>query len=259
MYIIEIPNTVHQLMKIFYGLGLWSDDDVTTFGEHLRKISYFVYFVSFVLSIVLGAYITDNKDECVFLIVVAVAVAIHLYRLWIILWRKKDLLLLFDQICTHSTYDRNEFIRVNNKLNVLVKCIRCFLLFVTIGVFSAAVVYPITSDKQLIFNIAFPLDRNKSDIAFLMASAFLFGGVFFSVLCTILTSMTWFVMLNLSFKYKLLGNQLTYMGTIRTGSPHLKVSLAAQHQLVVTDFILAIRTYDKINGYRHFLFTSVAR
>ncbi len=249
MYRIEIPDTVHHLIGIFYRLGMWSDNDRFTFREFCRKLFYFIYFVSFVLSIALGAYSTDDQDECVFLIVVSVILGVQAYRMWYILWQKNGLLMLANQIGIYSTYDRKEFIEIKNKLNILMTFVRCTLLAFIIAALSASVLFPITYERQLIFNIAFPFDRDNSDVAFWMAAAYIGGGIFCAIVCAIITEMIWYLMLSMSFEYKILGNQIKHMGTsIRPNIPQLKVSVAAKQRLFYEDFIVAIQLYDKLNG-----------
>ncbi len=230
-------------MGIFYRLGMWSD--TATVGDRCRKLFYFIYFVSMVLSIALGALNTDDKDDSVFLTVVAVLLGVQAYRLWIIIWGRNELLLLLHQICEYSTNDRRESIQINQKLNVFMKIVSYFLIAVVIAYFFGFVLYPITNGKHLMLNIAFPLDRNNSDVAFWMAFAFLDGAIFLAVVCFICNIIIWYLMLNISCEYKILGNQLRNMGTIRT---NLKVSLAVQKQQFYKDFIMAIQTYDRING-----------
>ncbi len=248
MYRIEIPSTIHHLFGIFYRLGMWTHSDTTTFRDFCRKIFYLLYIVSFALSIALGALKTENTDECVFLTVVSVIILVQTYRMWIILWHKNEILLLIDQIGKHCTNDRGEFIRINKKLNVMMKFVRYFLIAFSISYLFGFVLYPITSDNRLILDIAFPLDWNSSNIGFWMASGFVGVGAFLAIVCAIITKVIWYLMLSISFEYKLLGNQLKHMGMIRTGTPHFKVSLAAQRQLFYKDFIMAVQMYDKING-----------
>ncbi len=248
MYQIEIPATVQYLLGVFYRLGMWSDNN-TTFGKSCRKLLYFIYFAIFVLSIAAGAYITDDKDESVYLTVVSVFSFLLAYKMWIILWRKNEFMLFVNRIGSHSTNDRDEFIKISSKLNVLMKFIRFFMCVLTVGCIFASVLFPITNEKRLIFNIALPFDRNSNNIAFLIASAFVGVGISLAIVCAIITKMVWYLLYSISLEYEILGNQLRHMGTIRTGTPHLKVSLAAQQQLFYKDFIVAIQTYDKINGY----------
>ncbi len=247
MYQIGVPTTVQYLLGVFYRLGMWSD--TTTFGKNCRKLLYFIYFASFVLSIAVGAYVTDDNDECVFLTVMSVDSFVLAYRMWIILWRKNVFTLLVNRIGSHSTNDRNEFIKISSKLTVLMKFIRFFMCVLAIGCIFASVLFPITNEKHLIFNIALPFDRNSSKIAFLIASAFVGVGISLAIVCAIITKMIWYLLYSISFQYKVLGNQLRHMGAIRTGPPHLKVSLVAQQQIFFKDFIAAIQTYDKINRY----------
>ncbi len=251
MYRIEIPSTIHQLMTIFYRLGMWNRSDTTTFRDFCRKLFCSIHFVSFVLSVALGALSTDDTDECVFLTAVAVLLIVQAYRIWIILWDGSRFMLLIHQIGTHSTNDQEEFIRINKKLNVSMKFLRYFIFAIVFSLCFDCVLFPFIT-KELTLNIAFPLNWHNSDVAFCIASAYLGGGAFCSLMCCILTNIIWYLMLSFSFEYQLLGNQIRHMGTIKADAPQLKVSLAAQQKLFFKDFIAAIQTYDKINGYIDF-------
>ncbi len=100
-------------MGLFYRLGMWSDKNVTTFGDHCRKLFYFIYFASLEISIVVGAYTADDDDESVFLTVISVVGVVLTYRMWLLLWRKNGLKLLLNQIGAYSTNDRDEFVRID--------------------------------------------------------------------------------------------------------------------------------------------------
>ncbi len=246
MYKIDIPETIHRLMGIFYRLGMWSDTNVISLSENCRKLFYFIYFVSFGISIGLGAHSTDDQDESVFLTVLSIIAIVQTYRMWIILWSKNEVLLLVNQIGSHSTDDRETFVRINKTLNVFTKFLRYFLLVVASMSFVCVVLFPAT-EKHVILNIALPFDSDNNEIAFWVASAFVGVGFFFAAVCAIITKLIWYLMLSVSFEYKILGNQLRKMG-ISTRTDR-KASLAAQQQLFYKDFIAAIQTYDKINRY----------
>ncbi len=127
--------------------------------------------------------------------------------------------------------------------------VRFFMIALTMTTLFGVVLYPITNDKHLIYNIAFPLDYANSKFAFWLADAFLGGGIVCATICDILSKLVWYLMFSISCEYKILGNQLRHLGTpIRTGSSHLKVSLAAQQEQFSKDLVVAIQTYDKING-----------
>ncbi len=253
MYKIEIPKTIHQLMGFFYRLGMWSE--AHTFGEQCMKLFYLIFYVAFGLSVTFGAYVTDDKDVRVFSTVTILVAFVMGYWMWIILWRKNEFLLLVHQIGSHSTYDREEFIRINKKLNALMKFVRYFLLVIAVTDFFAVVVFPVTTEKHLIINVAVPFVSKNSEIAYWMAFAILGGGFICTSFCTLLTNLIWYLMLSISFEYKIFGSQLRHMGkSTRTDSTHLKVSLGIQQKRFYEELILAIQSYDKINRYALHIF-----
>lgn len=245
MYRIEIPDMIHQITALFYQLRMWSIEDVNNLRTVGPKLFHFIYFVCITISIGLGAFETNDKDEFVYLFVVSITCTIQDYRIWCIIWEKSAILTLINRIGTHYTDDEKEFHYENNKLKMLMKFIRYF----TVSIFMSlicSVVLPVANDKQLFFNIAFPLDRTKSESAFWITYAFLTGGMFVGVVCCFLTLILWYLMMSFVTEYKILGNKFRNLGATTTG---LKASTAELQKLYLKDFIVAIKSYEKINRY----------
>lgn len=120
------------------------------------------------------------------------------------------------------------------------------MLFVAI--IFIMVVFPISNEvangTRLFFNIAFPLDTSANKIALWMAVLFINGSLFVGVVCCSYTTVLWYIMLSLGFRYNVLGNQFKNLG-----KTELKVSIREQQTLYVKDFMAAIKAYDEINGY----------
>lgn len=107
----------------------------------------------------------------------------------------------------------------------------------------------------MFFNNAFPMDWTKSEIAFWLAFTFFAVGMFFSAVCCSLIPILWYLMLSLVFRYKILNNQFRTMGLMATEEDKCdtesKQSLREHQSLYVKDLLLAMKSYDNINGYTH--------
>lgn len=249
MFRIEIPVTFHQTFALFHLFGMWSQDGTST-RKSGRKLFLLMYYVSFVLSVIVGALKARDKDELIFLSVVAIENSVQIYRIWFMLYRKTMILSFVHEVGTHHTNDKKEYVLASDKLKFLIKFIRSFILSTFISIAFVIVVFPVVNEERLFLNIAFPLDRSKSEIALWTGFAFHTGGFFFAIVGCFITITLWYLMLNFALKYKILGSQFRHMGMFRSeDQSQPKVSTTEQQKLYVRDFIRAIQSYEKINGY----------
>lgn len=246
MYRIEIPATIHHTIAMFHHSRMWSASDVNSFRDEGRRLFYLIYFSSFVLSLALGAYLTDDKDEFIFLTFVAISAAVLIYRLWHILWEGNAMLMLVHEIGTHYTDDPTEFVRVNEKLKMLMKFVQFFVVMALAG--TIYTILQSVVQYKLFFNIAFPLDHRENGIAFWIALTFVIGGLILTNISIIFITMHWYLMLTLVLRYELLGNQFRNMGTMRKEPNEAKVSMREKQKLYFNDLIVAIQTYERVNG-----------
>lgn len=256
MFKVEIPATFHLLVRLNYLLGIWSDKDSPAWGEQCRHLIYFFYLTAFMVSVAVGSYATSDNDESVFLVVLAIVYFVMVYRLQYILWHRKKFLLLVKEIGTSYTDDQSEFVEMSQILNFFTKIVHGYLGCALSGSFPAVFSYPFLNENRfLLFNIAFPLDRKKSEVAFWMAYFFVFGGLVWAALCIFFTVKSWYLMLCLSVKYKMLGNRFRNLGMIKIDKSRKKISPAEKHRNFQRNLIEAINVYDSTNRYLVHLFS----
>lgn len=252
MYKIEIPKTIHQIFAIFYQLKLWTIKDGATFIK-LSKSFYFIYFMSFVISMALG--ITADKHDLMFSIVALIITGVQVFRLDYILWKEKKIITLIHQVGTHSTDDHSKFVQGSNKLKMLMTFSQYFILMDSIA-FACTVIFPVvSSERRLLFNVGFPAAWKNGRIAFWITHAYIEVGVFLSIVCCIFTILVWYLMLNVVIKFNILGSQFRNMGVGRVQESEetiiterkVKISLREQQKLYQKDFIQAIKTRRNIN------------
>lgn len=254
MYRIEIPHTINHAIAIFFRLGMWRAEVKTTLSG--SQIFYFIYFLSFTLSVVLGAHTTVDKDECIFLTVISIICIVQGYRLWCILWERSAIFRMVNEIGTHHISDQKVFILINKKLKMFTKFTQYFMLLV-FAAFIFALIEPIANGKRLFLNIVFPFDRSNSEIVFWMEFLFIAGAMFLSVISSLFTIIIWYLMQSVVLKYNILGKQFENVGVIKTDingiETQLKVSLVEQQKCYLKDFITAIESYEQIDGYSTYL------
>lgn len=240
MYNIELPKTITQICAVFYGLGLWSIRDGTTFRENRQKIFQFTYFVSFLISIVVGAIVSNDKDELIFLTVLSIGVSVHALRLFYIIWRKNEILSLIGQCSNYSINKQKDFIRVNKKIILFFKFVNFFIFMLIIAFFLISIFPIFSSGKLLIVNIAFPLDRKHSQIEFWITHVYVVIGCTYCILCTLLSIIIWYLMINCAIKYEILETEFRKIGV-----QNLKTTKITGEQLFLKDLKIAIKSHQE--------------
>lgn len=239
MYEIPTPVTIHLIFALFYQLGVWCKDE-TSIRERGRQLCYFIYFVSFTISMTRQAYITDDKDERVFLILYLTIASVQVYRMWYVLWKRNAI--FKNDFGPYYTYNQPEFVHINRKLNFFTKFAKYFVLMCFVAFFLANV-QTIANDERPFINVALPLDGLNSEAAFWIEFLFISGGMNLSGITCIYTVLLWYLLFSFVIKLTMLGNQFKNMGNTQ-----LKLSVREQQTLYIKDFTDAIRTHDKING-----------
>lgn len=245
MYKIEILDTIKKIIAIFYRLGFW--DIENTYLESKLQLFHFIYFVSVLLTIVVGAFTTDDKDDSIFLAVISIIFLVHAFRLSYIILNKNEILSLIYQTSSQQTNDYNEFIEITNKLKYFSKFSSSLVLMCTIGLGFIAVLPFISSTNVLVFNYGLPSYLKNSKIIFCITHVYVVLGFVYALILCLVTVIVWYIMINCAIKYEILGNNLKKIGSIETRTARLKVTEAEQQKWIMQRVIEAIDTHRKIN------------
>lgn len=248
MYKIKIPATIHNIFAIFYLIGMWNEK--TSFKDKGRKLFYLVYFVSFFLSLSVGAFVNSNTDEFMFLAVVSIIIAVQICRMSCVIRNKNEILELIYEVNNSSAFDLKEFVRVDRKIKLLIKFGKFFIIMMSFS-FSFLMISPVALNENiLVFKIAFPLDWRNDRIAFWMAYAYVGGGFFLSAICCLFSITVWYLMLIFTIRYEMLGNQFRNMGVMRTDERSVEKPKNSEiRSLFYLDLLAAIKAFEKINEY----------
>lgn len=225
MHSIQINSIIERMISFFYCIRFWHRGDVATVRELRIKWFYCIYHFLFVVSLVMGAIQSDNKDDCIFLAETAVTAAVLLLKLWVLIWKQKQILDLFNRICIFSVRSQADFVCFNDKLQKFMKFVKVFVICVFVGVFLAIILPFLGSEKILFLKIAFPLDWKNNKFAFHLANAFVITEILLTLTAFFFSVMIWYLMLNCSVRYEVLGNWLTKLGHLNEEFREKKVTI----------------------------------
>ncbi|XP_037045318.1 odorant receptor 4-like isoform X2 [Bradysia coprophila] len=205
MHFIKIHKVVCLVISLFYRMGIWHRGDQPTVKEIRIKFFYSGFH----------ALTNDRRDKSIFLADVAIGVAVLSVKLWMLMWNQKNILHLLNRVCVFSIQDDNDYKFFDDKLKGFVQFAFTFIVIVTFdGSLSTLVLSLLGSEKTLYMEIAFPLDYKHNEIAFWIATTFIFTEFLLTIFAFIFTTIIWYFLLICSLRYKLLGNDLKNMGRI---------------------------------------------
>ncbi|XP_037039737.1 putative odorant receptor 71a [Bradysia coprophila] len=247
MHSIRINKVIDQMISFFRRIGIWHGEDMPKMGQLRLKSFYSIYYLFFFISFSVGAIKKETVDESIFLAEVAVIVSVMTTKIWMLLWKQKQIMALLNRICVFSIRNDEEFAYFNDKVDRFVKFVIVFACATIVGSLGNAIFPFIGKEKKLIVDIAFPLDWKNSEIAFWMAYIFFVSENILSILAITLSVVIWYLLLHCSLRYKILGMEIRNMGRITSGG-NGKMSVKKQKSLFYEDLVAAIKFHLHLRG-----------
>lgn len=157
MHSIQIDPVIGRIISFFYRIGFWHRGDEATAGEQIKKWFYFIYFFLYLISLVVRAIESDENVQSIFLVEVAIAVAVLLVKLWALIWKQQQIIELLNRICIFTVSENADFMFVNEKLIEFSKYSKIFIFASLIaGFFELAVVPFLGAGKTLFSKLLSP-------------------------------------------------------------------------------------------------------
>lgn len=228
------------MTAVYYAVGLWK-----TGNGHvtLPQLFYFAFFVAFNLSTFVETFTTDDQDNAVFLTAIVLIGALQQYRLYFIIWKQDEYLDLMRRICDTNSNDCGAAFKANRKIEIFMTLVKYFLgAAYTLCVAVACL--PLAK-KQLLFDVAFPLDYKTDRRVFWMAYLLVAGTYLLSITVMMFVTMVWYMMLILMVKYELLGNEFENLGVEKAKSGS---NYQSKGNSYLQWLIEAIRNLEQTNG-----------
>lgn len=179
----------------------------------------------------------------------AIVASIMTVKLCYLIWRKNEILEILNNIGVYSIQDREEFNLVNDKLKKFMKF--AFVLIVTVctGWFFALVVPIFRSDRELFLKIGFPLELKNNEIAFWIATGFIFGAAILSMIAIFISVVIWYLMISCALRYEILGIRIRNMGTSEAILEQPNISDVEKHKIYLEDLTAAIESHQQTRKY----------
>lgn len=162
---------------------------------------------------------------------------------------KSEILELLHQMCVYFVEDREEFVKINKKINKIMTLSFVFWVSAsTVAMITALVTPFIGNERTLFFNIIFPLDWKNDQIAYWIAFSFVFTEEVIVIIAILFSVIKWYLMLNNAIKSDVLAHQLRNLGA-RSTIDQRKLSKMEMNKNFRTDIIAGIQSYEDINEY----------
>nr|QGW45400.1 odorant receptor 27 [Bradysia odoriphaga] len=218
-----------------------------TIGQLRLKSFYTIYHMFTFVSFSVGAIKSKTVDEGVFLAEVAIIVSVMTTKLWMLLWKQKQITRLLNRICVFSIRDDEQFTFFNDKVEKFVKFVMVFACATIVGSLGNTIFPFIGNNKKFVVDLAFPLDWKNSEIGFWMTYIFFVSENVLSFLAMTFSVIIWYLLLHCSLRYKILGTEMRNMGRITTGCK-VKMSVKKQQAIFQKDLVAAIEHHLHLRG-----------
>lgn len=243
MYYVELHNIIEIIIQFLNGLSLWHGEDKFTIKGIMMKSFCSIYYCLFVISLLIGSFTTDNRDESIFLIEMSIMTSVLLVKLCYMIWKKKEIFELLHRLGVHFIEDYPNFTEINEKINNLMKFVSIFFCSGLFCGLSAALIVPfIGSEKKLFYNI--PLDWKNNEISFWIGFSFISIAVLLSAVAFLFSIITWYLLVNCAIKYEIIGCRVRNIGV-----PQL--TNEEKENIFAEDLIEIIRSHQHIREYGH--------
>lgn len=256
-----ISSTYSRIFKVLNLLRVWQNEEESKkvpkkkeseFRKKGWKFFYVLSFVTFEILVVIFAFMAD-KSEFSFLSEVSIGLIGILTKLLHLLWQKNDILaFVHDSVIVNFNVDGEEQLVFNKRMQNFMNFVQAYVVMqVSTAIYFIITALPIfTVKKKLPFYITFPLD---GVVIYWIAYAVVAWGVALCIISNIITVIIWYVMLNYSNRYRILGNEFRNLQTIRTVNTSSKIINATssrKRDLFLENFIELVKTHRHLYEYK---------
>lgn len=252
---IGIDPLIRGMIGVYYAFGIWQNNNNSKLRKFFRIFIFFFCTISYPFALIGGGLVSDDLGNSVFLFTLGVIVAVLEFKGFYIFFKQSEILTLLNDTCIQSVPNNEQLLHsVNKTLNIFKKCCVTFIVL-SVALTSIIMVLssPLVSDK-LPFDIWFPMDYTTSRAAHWIAHCFVFVNELFIMLISLLSSITWYVMLNCSIKYEILGYRFKNFD-VPVGLYNQTMSAEAKdHDIFESELIKCIQMHQNLKKYGVFQF-----
>lgn len=217
MYKVDVDQTICRIFQIFYWFGIWRNDVEFDDRQSCIRLLYLLLQISVVIFFITLSILSDDKNQQILLVELAILMGVVSIKLWYLLYRKSEIVkFLRGHIVTHCIPDGDESMEVNTKIRRFLKFIAVYTISViaTVILLSTAPLPLFTSEKLLPMFIRFDVEGDYATILYWMTYIYVAVGCMFNGVYNCTMVLIWCIMFNYSIKYKMLGNQFRSLGYV---------------------------------------------
>ncbi|XP_037043835.1 putative odorant receptor 71a [Bradysia coprophila] len=253
MFTFQVNGTLLQhFVNLFYQLGIWGSDEESNFRKIGKKLTHTFYGALFPIFFATNALLCTDRNESIFSAQAAIIVMVLYVKFSYLLFKKPEILaFLHDTIVVHSIENLDEYEHTNKKIKKFMGFVRpyCFAFFLTAPLIIVLKL-PIFSDDKVL-PVFISLSWNDSEVIYWLAYTFVSLSTSLYVVVNLLTTLIWYIMLNYSIEYELVGNKLSRLGhkNARTRGKMVKIQESfelPQRSMFVEELIVLIKAYRNL-------------
>lgn len=236
MFEIKVLPVITYMITAYDKLDLFSVDCETSLKRKIkRKLKFFLFF-SFPVVVLLGSFEIDDSSESLYLVAVSICASLHVIRFHNVCTKMGIISVLLKETSVHSFSHKENFIATEKTIKNF-NFFSIGLIAVTTLMVLLVYVFPIVYRKTLPFKIWFPLDWKRNEIHFWIAYAYIMYCIFICYLMIAFAILTWYVLLNIAIKYRMLGNDLENLGWYSSTKP---MQESEKSKLYYEDFVKCV-------------------
>lgn len=195
-------------------------------------------------------FASESVVESIFLIEIVTLDSVMITRNLYMIWRKDQIIELFNRICDYRIDDHDVFAKVIGKLNKFIRFAMLYVGTVNVGTTLAISSSFVGAERTLFIPLAFPLDWQHDEVAFWMAYAFFVTQGLLGAISIWFNVMTWNLMAMCSWRYEALGIELITIGREEVvGESKRSILDVKRDRLYKRDLVDKITTYKQLNEY----------
>lgn len=209
MVAITADKMLQQVFKLFYLSGIWHSDGESDYRIIFKNCSYSLFAASAPIFFVIHIFRCADRNESINSAQIAIIMSVVYVKFLYLLCKKQEILaFLNDPIVVHSNKYREEYDHANRKIEKLMKFLHpyCVAIIITAVLLIVINLPMFSAGKGLPFFINFTW--NVSEIFYWLAYFIISLSIVFYVTVNFISVLIWYIMLNYSIAYELLGKKI---------------------------------------------------
>ncbi|XP_037039740.1 putative odorant receptor 71a [Bradysia coprophila] len=247
MHSARIHKVIFRMISLFYRFGFWHGEDKPTAIQLGQKSFYCIYYLLFNISFAIGAITKETVDESIFLAEGSFIIIVMTTKIWMLLWKQRSIMELLDRVCVFSIRNDKDFAFFNDKVEKFIKFVNVYGCAAMVGSLGCSIFPFIGKKNSFVMEFAFPLDWENSEIGFWVTYIFFTSENIVTFLSMAYSVIIWYLLLQCSLRYTILGREIRNMGRITSGG-NIKMTRKEQPTIFYQDLVAAIEAHFHLRG-----------